>query len=90
MGTRRPTDPPDEPLAKVLAFPDRMCQAPGMTNTDTIHIDPGTVFQAKNHWFRAVRTTSGFRHIDLGTVTGLNTKDQAIARAIELERRGQA
>jgi hypothetical protein len=41
----------------------------------------------KNHWVRSVRTATGFRYIDLGTVTNIGTRDQAIARAMELEAR---
>lgn len=45
------------------------------------------VFLDGKKWKASYRTPSGFRHVDLGPLTGINTKAAAEARADELEAR---
>jgi hypothetical protein len=49
-----------------------------------------TVFLHQGRWKMSERTNSGFRHTDLGPVTGIATTDAAVERALELLRRRAA
>lgn len=48
------------------------------------------VFKDGTHWKASYRTASGFRHVDLGTTTGIHSQVEAEERADELEARKAA
>lgn len=49
----------------------------------------GTLFLHRDAWRYSVRTGAGFRHYDVGRVTGLPTRAAAEQRLGELADRGE-